>query len=109
MEKTTTGLSENVAGMACYALGWVTGIIFLLLEPQNKNVRFHAFQSIIIFGILNILYFIFWFVPVFGWIVNTLIGALAFILWVVLMVKTFQGQKWELPAVGALAERWAAS
>lgn len=43
MEKTSTGLPENVAGMLCYSLFWVTGVIFLLLEPNNKSVRFHAF------------------------------------------------------------------
>ena len=108
MEKTSTALPENIAGMLCYSLFWVTGVIFLLLEPSNKVVRFHAFQSIIIFGLLNILYFAFFFIPVIGWMLNTLVGALTFILWVVLMVKTFQEQKWELPLVGAPAGKWAA-
>ena len=44
MEKTSTGLPENVAGLLCYVLGWITGIVFLLIEPGNKFVRFHAFQ-----------------------------------------------------------------
>ncbi len=107
MEKTSTGLPEKITGMLCYSLFWVTGIIFLLLEPQNKSVRFHAFQSIITFGVLNALYYLFWFVPKFGWMIFTLIGALTFILWVVLMVKTYQDQKWELPVVGAIAGKLA--
>ncbi len=107
MEKTSTGLPENVAGMLCYSLFWATGVIFLLLEPGNKVVRFHAFQSIFVFGLLNILYFAFFFVPVIGWMLNTLVGAVTFILWVVLMVKTFQEQKWELPAAGKLAGKLA--
>ena len=54
MAKTSTGLEENIAGLLCYVLGWVSGVIFLILEPENKSVRFHAIQSIIVFGILNI-------------------------------------------------------
>ena len=56
MEKTSTGLTENVAGLLCYILGWITGIIFLILEPDNKFVRFHAIQSIIVFGIISVAY-----------------------------------------------------
>ena len=48
MEKTSTGLDENVAGLLCYILGWITGIVFLVIEPDNKFVRFHALQSIIV-------------------------------------------------------------
>ena len=59
---TKTGLQENVAGLLCYILGWVTGIIFLILEPENKFVKFHAIQSIIVFGALSIVS------AVFGWI-----------------------------------------
>ena len=107
MEKTSTGLQENIASLLCYVGTWVTGVIFILLEPNNKAVRFHAFQSIIVFAALNVVYFVFWFVPVFGWIVNSLLGALAFILWIVLMVRAYQGQKWKLPVIGDLAEKWA--
>jgi uncharacterized membrane protein len=106
MEKTSVGLQENIASSLCYLGGWVTGIVFLLLESSNRTVRFHAFRSVIIFGVLNIAYFVFWFVPVFGWIINMLLGALAFILWIVLMVKAYQGQKWKVPIAGYLAEKW---
>ena len=44
MEKTSIGLTENVAGLLCYALGWISGIVFFLIEPENKFVRFHAIQ-----------------------------------------------------------------
>jgi uncharacterized membrane protein len=107
MEKTSVGLQENIAGLLCYVGFWVTGVIFLLLEPSNKTVRFHAFQSIITFALLNLAYFALYFVPVFGWMINSLLGALVFILWVVFMVRTYQGQKWKLPGIGNLAERWA--
>jgi len=107
MEKTSGVLQENVASLLCYLGFWVSGIIFIMIEPSNRTVRFHAFQSIIVFATLNIAYYVFWFVPVFGWIVNSLLGALAFILWVVLMVRAYQGQKWKLPVIGRLAEKWA--
>jgi len=55
MEKTSTGLQENIAGLLCYVLGWVTGIIFLFIEKENKFVRFHAVQSIVVFGVLSII------------------------------------------------------
>jgi uncharacterized membrane protein len=102
-----TGLQENVAGLLCYLLGWVTGIIFLLLEPKNKFVRFHAVQSIVVFGAISILYFILWFVPILGWILNVFLGLLAFVLWIVLMVKAYQGQTWKVPVLGDIAEKWA--
>ena len=55
MEKTSTGLQENVAGLLCYVLGWVTGLIFILIEKENKFVRFHAMQSIVTFGSITVI------------------------------------------------------
>ncbi len=107
MEKTSIGLQENVASLLCYAGGWVTGVIFIMLEPSNRTVRLHAFQSVIVFATLNLAYFVFWFVPVFGWMVNWLILAAAFIFGVVSTVWAYQGQKWKLPVIGSLAEKWA--
>ena len=101
MEKTSTGLDENVAGLLCYVLGWIGGIVFLLIEPENKFVRFHAIQSIIVFGILNIAGIILNLIPFIGWIVP----AVGFILWVVLMVKAYQGTRYKIPWAGNLAEK----
>ena len=101
MEKTSTGLDENVAGLLCYVLGWISGIVFLLIEPENKFVRFHAIQSIIVFGILNIAGIILNLIPSIGWIVP----AVVFILWVVLMVKAYQGTRYKIPWAGNLAEK----
>jgi uncharacterized membrane protein len=106
MQKNSMGLQENIAGLLCYFGFWVTGIIFIILKPNNKTVRFHAFQSAIVFGALNLAYYVFWFVPFFDWIINILLGALTFIIWVVLIVRTYQGQKWKLPVIGNLAEKW---
>ncbi len=101
MEKTSTGLDENVAGLLCYVLFWISGIVFLLIEPENKFVRFHAIQSIIVFGILNIAGIILYLIPFIGWIVP----AVGFILWVVLMVKAYQGTRYKIPWAGNLAEK----
>ena len=111
MEKTSTGLSENVAGLLCYVLGWISGLVFLLIEQENKFVRFHAVQSIVTFGsimIVSIVLSILGLIPYLGVIfdiVNGIIGLLAFVLWIVLMVKAYQGTKYKLPWAGDFAEK----
>ena len=102
MTKTSSGLQENVAGLLCYILGWVSGLIFLLIETENKFVRFHAVQSIIVFGTLNIFAMVFFWIPFIGGIV----GGLAIALLIVLMIKAYQGTMYKLPVVGDLAEKW---
>ncbi len=107
MDKTSTGLSENVAGLLCYVLGWITGIVFLIIEPENKFVRFHAFQSIIIFVILTLIGIVFSPIPLLGGFISWVASVIGFILWIVLMVKAVQGNKYKLPWAGDLAEKWA--
>jgi uncharacterized membrane protein len=107
MTKTSTGLEDNIAGLLCYVVGWISGLIFLLIETENKFVRFHAVQSIIVFGALNIIIFVFGWIPVFGLVVSSLTGALAFVLWVVLIYKAYQGTIYKLPVAGDLAEKWS--
>ena len=65
-EKTSTGIKPNVAGLLCYIAGWVSGLIFLLIEKESKFVRFHAIQSISIYVVLFVVYLIFMFIPVIG-------------------------------------------
>ena len=55
MIKTSMGLDESVAGLLCYIVGWITGIVFLVLEKENKFVRFHALQSLLTFLPLSVL------------------------------------------------------
>jgi uncharacterized membrane protein len=100
MAKSSTGLEENVAGLLCYVAGWVTGLIFFLIEKDSKFVKFHAMQSIITFVAVVILAFI----PIINWV----IGILALVLWIVLMIKAYQGEKFKLPVIGDLAEKWSA-
>lgn len=115
------GLEPNIASALCYLLGLLTGILFLALAPYNKNraIRFHAFQSIF----LNVAWIGFWIVLtivqiVFNMvhlgIVNMLLGLLSLllslgfmVLWVMLMVKAYQGSRLFLPVIGPLAEKQA--
>ena len=114
------GLEENVAGALTYLFGFVTGFIFYLIEDDNEFVRFHAAQSIIVFGGLLVLSFAITFMQIFlemmpaiGWIMSltlgifsTLLGPIAFILWIVLLVKAYKGQRYGLPIAGDMAEGW---
>jgi uncharacterized membrane protein len=102
--KTSTGLNQNVAGLLCYLAGWITGLIFFLIEKENRFVRFHAMQSIITFGSLTVLSMIFGFMPLL-WILMPILGILQLILWVILMVKAYQGELFKLPMIGDIAEK----
>ena len=105
MEKTSVGMDENIEGALCYVLGWLTGIVFYLIEKDNKFVRFHAMQSLFTFLPLMVLGLIFAWIPFFGWIISALIWLLMVILWIVLMVKAYQGERFKLPIVGDMAEK----
>jgi uncharacterized membrane protein len=105
MEKTSTGLEANIAGLLCYVLGWVTGIIFLLIEKDNKFVRFHAWQSIFVFGAYTILALIFGWLPFIGWVITYILGVIAFILWVVLIYKAYKGEQYKLWWAGNMAAK----
>ena len=101
--KNTAGLAPNMAAALCYVGAWITGIIFLLIEKENKTIRFHAMQSLITFGGLNILAM----VPLIGWVLSPFIAILGFVLWLVCLLKAYQGEKFKLPLTGDLAEKWA--
>ena len=105
MAKTSVELEENVAGLLCYVLGWVSGLVFFLIEKKNKFVRFHALQSIIVFGTLFVASFILGWIPFIGWVIKWLIWVLALVLWIILMIKAYQGEKFKLPWAGDLAEK----
>lgn len=130
MAKTSMNLDENVASALSYVLVWVTGLIFYVMEKENKTVRFHAMQSIITFLPLTILSAIFSFagsamaityttgpygypVPQYNpasqaliWI-SWIISAITIILWIILIIKAYQGEKFKLPIVGDIAEKKA--
>lgn len=97
--------NENLMGAAAYLLGFVTGIIFLLVEKDSKFVRFHAMQSTLLFGGIFILNIVLGFIPLLGWLVGLVLSFAAFILWIVLMWKAFQGETFKVPFVGDIAEQ----
>ena len=107
-KKTSLGIEENLEALLCYILGWVTGLIFYLLEKENKFIRFHAMQSILTFFPLSIIIWILFLIPFIGWVLGGLLSILSFVLWVVLMIKAYQGEKYKLPIVGRdMAQRYS--
>jgi|GEM_PF-156992 len=125
-QKTTTGLEPNIAGLLCYLLGWITGIIFFLVESENRFVRFHAMQSIVTFGGLTVLQVLINIFNRFLWAIvwrglgswtlagtlTSLLGIISLIIWlatiamaVLLMVKAYQNETFKLPIAGAIAEK----
>ena len=104
-DKTSIGLDPNVAGLLCYVLGWLSGIIIFILERDNQYVRFHALQSIIVFGALNIAISLLTWIPIIGGFFGAVFGITIFILWIVLMVKAYQGEKFKIPWAGDFAEK----
>jgi len=105
--ESSTGMSANIAGLLCYVLGWVTGIIFVVWERKSTFVKFHAWQSIMTFGVLTVASLILSWIPIIGWILGTLIGILSFILWIILMIQAGTGKMWKVPWAGDWAEKQA--
>jgi uncharacterized membrane protein len=96
--KKTFGLDKNVACALTYILGWVSGLVFFFSEKNDKEIRFHALQSIIFFGGINLIQMGFRFL----WFPLSLIS---FIVWLICLVKSFQGEKIILPVVGEIAQK----
>jgi len=112
-------LSANFAGAFAY-FTFVPAMLFLFLDPYRKNrfVRFHSFQSVLLCGTLLVLGaalrlagLVVFLIPVLGPLVVALVyvvvGLAAVLLWVVLVVKAFQGELFKLPILGDFAERHA--
>lgn len=108
-----SGLSDNAAGALAYVT-IIPAIVFLLVEPYNRNsyVRFHSWQSIF-FGIacigLYVVDMILAFIPFLGWLLMLAIGVGILVLWIMCIVKALGGQKFMLPVIGAFAEKQANS
>jgi len=108
----TEGMQENVAALLAYVLGWLTGIIFLLID-KRPYVKFHAAQSIVVFGGLTIFRIglgivggIFGGVSGFGAMValGALTGLVGLVLWILLMVKAYQHQDFRVPIAAGIAD-----
>jgi uncharacterized membrane protein len=106
----TSGLTENVAGLLCYLVGWLTGIIFLLID-KRPFVRFHAAQSIVVFGGLMLIRIVLtfgWFASFGFWslwsLVSLAVSLITLILWIYLMVTAYQGRTVEIPIAAGIAK-----
>lgn len=100
-ETSTTTASGNLNAALAYFGIWVTGIIFLLVEKEDDLIRFHAGQSVVVFGVLTLIAMI----PAIGWVLSPFIGLVGIVLWIVLMVKAYNGERFALPIAGELAEK----
>jgi uncharacterized membrane protein len=104
-DRSSTGLQQNVAGLLTYLAGFITGIVFIIIEKENRFVRFHAMQSIFVFGFLFVVQIVLSFIPVLRWFLPPIISILGFILWIILMIKAYKGEMYKLPYFGDMAEK----
>jgi len=117
--ESSTGMSANVAGLLCYVAGWITGIVFVVLEKKSKFVKFHAWQSIMVFGVLTVVQIILSILSAiavssfsFGlWQFAHILGVIVWVitagLWIALVILAAQGKMWKVPGAGNWAEKQA--
>ena len=122
--KSSTGLDENIAALLAYLFGWVSGLVFFLIEKDSKLVRFHAMQSILLNVVILVICVVLWilsFVLILMMsmlpdIMGSLIGLLTSLIWLVFsvallvgwilcVVRAYQGQFFKLPIIGNMAEK----
>jgi uncharacterized membrane protein len=111
---TGGGLDDNVAGALAYVT-IIPAIVFLVLEPYNRKrfIRFHSFQCLFFALAWTVLWIgleIIAHIPFLGWmtiLVWPLISLVGFVIWLILVLKAFQGQMFKLPVIGDLAEKQA--
>jgi len=102
------GLNDNTAGMLAY-ITIIPAIIFLVMEPYNKSkfVRFHSFQCLCLAGCGVVAQIALSVIPIIGWILIPFVGLGILVLAIICLIKASQGQKFKLPFIGDLAEKWA--
>ena len=122
--KSSTGLDENIAALLSYVLGWISGLVFFLMEKDSKLVRFHAMQSILFCVVVAVLGIALWVVTflfllvgamlpdimgsllaLFGTFIWLLFSVALLIAWILCLVRAYQGQFFKLPFIGNMAEK----
>lgn len=115
---TSTGVDARLASVLCYAGWWVTGLVFLFAERRHAGVRFHAAQSIVVFGTLSAALLacggasaVAFVIAVPSFPILQSIGSVLWVvaagMWLVLLLRTWQGETWQVPVAGDLARRIA--
>jgi len=124
--KSSTGLDENIAAPLSYLFGWLSGLIFFLMEKDSRLVRFHSMQSILLSVAAAVIFIVFWIVAVISslvvgyissilggivWLIMVLVGSLLglgiFVGAIITAVKAYQGQFFKLPVIGVYAEKFS--
>ncbi len=103
-----SGLSDTAAGAIAY-ITIIPAIIFLLVEPYNRNsfVRFHAWQCIFL-GIAAIaIQIVLGIIPVIGWIILPFASLGILIVWIIALMKALKGERYQLPIIGKYAAQQA--
>ena len=104
--KSSTGLDENLAAAMCYVAGFITGAAFLLIERDSRFVRFHALQSTVTFLGVAVLHLVVNVVPILGVLLSVfVIFPATVVLWLILIVKAYRGERFKLPVVGDFVEQ----
>src|SRR5690625_1187474 len=83
-EKKTIDMDRNIAGFLCYLIWFITGIIFLVIEKENRFIRFHALQSIVVSIVLFVFNFMLTLIPILGLLISLLLVPLYIFLWIFL-------------------------
>lgn len=104
-QPTSSGLDQNMAAALTYPFGFITGLIFLLIEKENRFVKFHALQSIFTSIALILISIILGFVPIIGWIISILATPIIFVFIIVLIFKAYKGEWFKVPVIGDMAEK----
>ncbi|MHB8984025.1 MAG: DUF4870 domain-containing protein [Carboxydocellales bacterium] len=106
-DKSSLGLSPEIAGALAYLLGFISGIVIYILEKENDFVRFHAMQSTIFFSSVFILSLVLSFMPLIGWlVVGILLPLVTFIGWLVGIINAAKGKRYKFPLIGDYAEKY---
>lgn len=116
--ETSTGIDPRLSALLCYTAWWVSGLVFLVIEQRHRDVRFHAAQSIVLFGTLSVAIALLSFLSVAMLLVSAaafqaartvseLVWMAGVVLWLIVMIRTFNGETWRVPLVADIAARLA--
>ena len=107
LHKSSLGMDENVAGLLTYVFGFITGIIFFVMEKESRFVKFHAMQSILLSVVFIVLSSVLGLIPILGWLMLLLLSPVGLILWILMMYKAYKHEWFKLPVIGDISDKQA--